>query len=164
MPASILLDPQGESSMLRQALSVALSVAVLFCAGAAAQVGKNLGALNPNVAGEEELARLPHMTAELAATLVKERPFLGMPLLEKVLAKSLDEKQRGELYATLFIPINLNAASREEILLVPGVGKRMAHEFEEYRPWKTREQFQKEIGKYVDAKEVARLWRFVTLE
>jgi hypothetical protein len=40
----------------------------------------------------------------------------------------------------------------------------MAHEFEEYRPYKNIEQFRKEIGKYVDAKEVARLEGYVTLK
>jgi hypothetical protein len=39
----------------------------------------------------------------------------------------------------------------------------MVREFKEYRPWKNEAQFQKEIGKYVDAKEVARLWRYVTI-
>jgi hypothetical protein len=39
----------------------------------------------------------------------------------------------------------------------------MLREFKEYRPWKTREQFDKEIGKYVDQKEVRRLARFVVI-
>jgi hypothetical protein len=39
----------------------------------------------------------------------------------------------------------------------------MLHEFKEYRPWKTLEQFHKEIGKYVDDKEVRRLARYVTI-
>jgi hypothetical protein len=39
----------------------------------------------------------------------------------------------------------------------------MLHEFHEYRPYTSLEQFRKEIGKYVDAKEVARLERYVTL-
>ena len=38
-------------------------------------------------------------------------------------------------------------------MTIPGVGKRMAHEFEEYRPWKTQQQFEKEIGKYVNQKK-----------
>ena len=49
------------------------------------------------------------------------------------------------------------------ILMVPGVGDRMAHEFEEYRPYQNIEQFRREIGKYVDEDEVARLERYVTL-
>jgi hypothetical protein len=40
----------------------------------------------------------------------------------------------------------------------------MTHEFKEYRPWKTKEQFEKEIGKYVGAKEVARFWRYMVIE
>jgi len=40
----------------------------------------------------------------------------------------------------------------------------MAHEFEEYRPWKSQVQFEKEIGKYVDAKEVRRFWRYMVIQ
>jgi hypothetical protein len=40
----------------------------------------------------------------------------------------------------------------------------MAHEFEEYRPYANIEQFRREIGKYVDEKEVARLEQYVTLD
>ncbi len=39
----------------------------------------------------------------------------------------------------------------------------MLREFKEYRPYTNIEQFRKEIGKYVDKKEVARLERYVTL-
>jgi DNA uptake protein ComE-like DNA-binding protein len=59
--------------------------------------------------------------------------------------------------------LNLNTATDEQILTIPGVGKRMLHEFQEYRPWKTMEQFYKEIGKYVDDKEVKRLARYVAI-
>ena len=43
---------------------------------------------------------------------------------------------------------------------MPGAGKRMAHEFEEYRPWKTYAQFDKEIGKYVGAEKTAQLAQY----
>ena len=59
--------------------------------------------------------------------------------------------------------VNLNTGTPEEIMLIPGAGRRMVREFAEYRPWKTKEQFEKEIGKYVGAKEVARLWRYVVI-
>ena len=63
----------------------------------------------------------------------------------------------------VFVPINLNTASDADILTIPGLGNRMLREFKEYRPYKNIEQFRKEIGKYVNAKEVARLERYVTL-
>lgn len=57
--------------------------------------------------------------------------------------------------------INLNTASEAEFKTIPGVGDKMAHEFEEYRPWVSVAQFRKEIGKYVDADKVAEYERYV---
>lgn len=120
--------------------------------------------LNPNIATKEKLAEMPHMTASLTEMMILEkRPFLGMEKLNAEIGDQLTEAQRNELYPKLFIPINLNTATREEILLVPGAGRRMAREFQEYRPYQNIEQFRREIGKYVDEKEVARLEQYVFL-
>ena len=64
----------------------------------------------------------------------------------------------------LISTIDLNSATESEILLIPGMTSRMAHEFEEYRPYTSIEQFRREIGKYVDDDEVARLEQYVTLD
>ncbi len=117
--------------------------------------------INPNLAGTEELLRLPHLNETLVETIAERRPFLSMLELHALLEPSLSEPDLKELYARLFIPVNLNTASREEILLIPGVGPRMAHEFEEYRPYRAISQFRREIGKYVDDDEVARLEQYV---
>ncbi len=57
--------------------------------------------------------------------------------------------------------LNLNTASAEEFLTVPGVGNRMVREFMEYRPYTTILQFRREIGKYVDAAQVAEFEKYV---
>ena len=58
--------------------------------------------------------------------------------------------------------LNVNTASREEFLAaVPNLGNKMAHEFEEYRPYRSIQQFRKEIGKYVDAAKVAEYEQYV---
>ena len=128
---------------------------------ALAQLGTNSNVLNPNQAGEAELKGLPHMTDALAKSLIDKRPFLSMMDVDAVVSASLNEEQREALYTKLFLPINLNNASEAEILLVPGVGKRMAHEFDEYRPYRALAQFRREMGKYVDDEEVARMEQFV---
>ena len=130
---------------------------------ASAQVGANSAVVNPNRASQVELAELAHVDDALAAALVAKRPFLDMAALHAVVSAALPEEAWKELYKGLFVPINLNTATREEILLVPGVGERMAHEFEEYRPYKALAQFRREIGKYVSKDEVARLERYVTI-
>lgn len=145
-----------------------LILSALVCVGcivsgetASAQVGKNMGVLNPNRAGEAELSALPELDASLVISVLEERPFLTASALDDLLKQTLDEASRKALYPRLFVPINLNTATREEILLVPGVGARMAHEFEEYRPYRSMTQFRREIGKYVDDEEVARMEQYV---
>ena len=84
--------------------------------------------------------------------------------LDDLTAHGLTAAQAAEFYKKAFIHVNLNTGTREEILLIPGAGPRMVREFAEYRPWKSWAQFDKEIGKYVGAKEVARLWRYVVIQ
>ena len=62
------------------------------------------------------------------------------------------------------VPININTATDAEILRIPGVGQRMLREFKEYRPYTSIEQFRREIGKYVDKAEVARLEKYIVIK
>jgi len=143
------------------ATMVALILALALSNIGQAQVGRSEGLVNPDLANEKELLSLPHMNATLVKDIMERRPFLKMSDLNSFLAPSLRKEQLTELYGKMFVQINLNTATQEEILLIPGVGKRMLHEFEEYRPYKTLAQFRKEIGKYVDQKELARLEQYV---
>ena len=140
---------------------LAVSLVLTCMAGVHAQVGRNMGVLNPNTATEAALRALPHMTAARAATIVDGRLFGNMVEVHALVGRALDTAAQTELYSRLFLPLNLNATTEEEILLVPGVGARMAHEFEEYRPYTHMAEFRREIGKYVDVDEVARLEQFV---
>lgn len=147
---------------MRRSLVVALvGTFIVVGSHALAQVGTNTSLLNPNLASEEELAAVPHLGAEGAARVVAGRPWLRMADLDAAVATELSEDDRDELYARLWLPINLNDVSEAEILLIPGVGNRMAHEFEEYRPYAGLAEFRREIGKYVDDAEVARLEQYV---
>lgn len=197
--------------------------ALVLASSVTAQVGKSLGALDANLATAEQLGALPGMTPALVEAVVAGRPYRTMTAFDAALGKSATPAQRKALYPKLFlavnlntatdaefnlipgmgpkmlrefneyrpyaslavwrkeigkyvdaaevarfeqyvfVPVELNAATDEEILSIPGAGRRMVREFKEYRPWRNEAQFQKEIGKYVDAKEVARLWRYVTI-
>ena len=139
-----------------------MALALAFMAGnATAQVGNNNVLADPNLIDADALQGLPHMSESLASAVVAGRPYLTAMELDSVLAGSLNEEQRAEVYGQLFRQINLNSASEEEIMLIPGMSGRMTHEFEEYRPYTSLDQFRREIGKYVDADEVARLEQYV---
>jgi DNA uptake protein ComE-like DNA-binding protein len=128
---------------------------------ALAQVGKSVTIVDANIASEKELGAMPHLNAALVKAIVDARPFPSITELDALLSKSLKREQITELYGRLFVHLNLNAATREQILLIPNAGPRMAHEFEEYRPYKALAQFHREIDKYVDDNELARLEQYV---
>jgi DNA uptake protein ComE-like DNA-binding protein len=140
----------------------AVVLAVLMGIGLHGQGSDVQAVLNANTAIESELLPLPHMTPSLARAIVERRPFKSIRELDAIL-QSLSRQQRTELYGRLFVPISLNTATDAEILTIPGLGQRMLREFKEYRPYKSMDQFRREIGKYVSKQEVARLERYVTL-
>lgn len=57
--------------------------------------------------------------------------------------------------------LNLNTASGDEFRTIPSVGDKMVHEFEEYRPYVSIQQFRKEIAKYVSEDQVAAYEQYV---
>ena len=133
----------------------------LTCTCAIAQMGANNNLADPNLTGMDALQSLPHMSEELSSEIVEGRPYLSAADLDGVLSVSLDESQRQDIYGKMFRQINLNSAPDEEIMLIPGMSSRMAHEFEEYRPYTSLDQFRREIGKYVSEDEVARFEQYI---
>jgi len=141
-------------------IAVALAAVLMLDQTGRAKVGKPVTITDANAIAEAALAALPHMNAALAKAVIAKRPFRTVKDLDAALS-ALSKEQRTELYAKLFVPINLNTATDEEILLIPGVGNRMLREFKEYRPYVALAQFHREIGKYVDNTELARLEQYV---
>jgi DNA uptake protein ComE-like DNA-binding protein len=141
-----------------------LALLVLLSSPAGAQGAPTGKLVDVNKAGEGDIAMLPNMTPDLAKAVVAKRPFKTVVDLNKVLVEQkLTAAQTKEFYGKAFIPINLNTGTKDEFLLIPGVGNRMSGEFEEYRPWKTWTQFDKEIGKYVGQQETNRLKEYFFL-
>jgi DNA uptake protein ComE-like DNA-binding protein len=157
--------PRLRALALAAVAALALAVPALAVpASAHAQAGRRTTVLDVNTAGEQALRALPHMTPALARAIVARRPFLRMTELDSALAGTLTPAQRTALYGRLFLQVNLRTAPDAEILLIPGLGQRMLHEFHEYRPYVGGlPRFRREIGKYVDAAEVARLEQYVFL-
>ena len=146
---------------LRRRIMILAAATVAALVGLQAEVGKSVGIIDPNLASEKELAALPHMNPALVKGIMDRRPFLSMTDLNAFLSQSLKADQLNEFYGKAFVHININTAPDAEILMVPGAGARMLREFKEYRPYPNLAKFEREIGKYVDAKEVARLEQYV---
>lgn len=58
--------------------------------------------------------------------------------------------------------LNVNNAAQGELLrTIPGMGNKMVHEFEEYRPYRSIQQFRKEIGKYVSPEQIVEYEKYI---
>lgn len=128
---------------------------------AAAQVGKSVTIVDANAATEQQLAAIPQLTPAIVKNILSRRPFPSITELDALLGQTLSPEQRTAVYGRLFVHLNLNTATREQILLIPNAGPRMVREFQEYRPYKSLAVFHREIDKYVDDTELARLEQYV---
>ena len=119
---------------------------------------------NLNTTAEADFKMVPGVGDRMAHEFEEYRPYTSIQQFRREIGKYVDEEEVARYENYVFVPVELNTASEEDIKALPGVGDRMAHEFEEYRPYTSMAQFRKEIGKYVDDKELARLERFVYLK
>ena len=120
--------------------------------------------INLNTATPDEILLVPGAGKRMVHEFDEYRPWRNYAQFDKEIGKYVGAEQTAQLAQYTFIPVRLNTATDADILSIPGAGPRMVREFKEYRPWKTKEQFIKEIGKYVGAKEAERMWRYVVID
>ena len=120
--------------------------------------------LNLNTANESDFHMIPGVGKKMAHEFVEYRPYSSIEEFKREIGKYVDDSEVFRYLNYVFVPVELNTTKESDIKILPGVGKKMAHEFIEYRPYKNITQFRREIGKYVDEKELNRLERLVYLK
>lgn len=127
--------------------------------------GKVFVHANLNTATDEEILSIPAAQPNRILREFKEyRPYKSLAVFHREMRKYWDETEVSRLEQYVFVPVNLNTATDEEILSIPAAQpNRILREFKEYRPYTSMDQFHKEMRKYWDEKEVNRLQRYVTL-
>ncbi|MEO7521742.1 MAG: hypothetical protein ABIW79_08000 [Gemmatimonas sp.] len=213
----------------RARLLAAAALSFLGSGTASAQLGRQQGLVEPNVAADSTMLALPGMAAHTVDALKSARPVLSAVVMDSILAShTMSKAQRTALYSRMFVHVDVNRGTDAETMLIPGMdAKRLAalkagrpymsfdafaaamtkasnaseaarleqyffipielntwtdpimdsfasigvgtrqwkREFAEYRPWKSMEQFERDIGKYLRARpaELTRLQRYVII-
>ena len=119
--------------------------------------------LNLNTATREQILLIPNAGTRMVREFLEYRPYKALAQFHREIGKYVNETELARLEQYVFVPIDLNLASDADILTIPGLGNRMLREFKEYRPYKAMDQFRREMGKYVDKAEVARMERYVII-
>jgi DNA uptake protein ComE-like DNA-binding protein len=120
--------------------------------------------INLNTGKPEEFMLVPGSGKRMSAEFAEYRPWKNWAQFDKEIGKYVGQQETDRFKQYMFIPINLNTANDEVLLTVPGANSRMVGELKQSRPWKTKEQFDKEIGKAFGPKEAAGLWRYFVIQ
>jgi hypothetical protein len=133
---------------------------------AAAQLGRQQGLVEPNIAADSQLQRLK--LSEHAVHLIAEaKPILSVVTLDSLLnAAGMTPAQRKELYKSMFVHVDLNRGTDAELKLIPGMTDRALAAIKAGRPWTTFEAFDAAMAKSMKADDVANLdqYLFIPIE
>ncbi|MCC6772108.1 MAG: hypothetical protein IT360_12935 [Gemmatimonadaceae bacterium] len=120
--------------------------------------------LNLNDVTDAEILMIPNIGSRMLREFKEYRPYKGLAVFKREMGKYVKPDEVDRLAGYVFVPMDINTASDEDLLTIPGLGSRMLREFKEYRPYKAIEQFRREMGKYVNPPEVARLERYIEVK
>ena len=139
-----------------------LALVALSATASEAQLGRQQGLVEPNVAADSAMLALPHMNAALVETLKSARPILSATTLDSIAAAaSLNKAQRTELYGKMFVHVDLNRGTDAELALIPGVDAAKVKAIKAGRPWQSFEQFRAAMAKTATPAEVARIEQYL---
>ena len=151
--------------MTRFSIRSALAACAFVGFGAApavAQLGRQQGLVEPNVAADSTLLRLPHFNADIVQAVKDAKPILSVVAFDSILtAKGVTKPQRTELYGKAFVHVDVNRGTDAEFLLIPGVDAAKLRAIKAGRPWKSFEQFDAELAKGSSAAEAARIEQYL---
>lgn len=122
--------------------------------------------LDPNTATLEQLSSVKGLSAEKAQAIIENRPLATPSELHAAIGGAdMSAEELFTIYSAVFVKVSLNKGANEDFQLVPTTlsARKLAHEFEEYRPYEKMDDFSREMKKYVSPKEVVFLERFVLI-
>ena len=128
---------------------------------AAAQLGKQQGLVEPNIAADSQFQRLK-LDAHAVHLIGEAKPILSIVKLDSILgAAGINAGQRKELYKNMFVHVDLNRGTDAEFMLIPGMTAPTLAAIKAGRPWASFAAFDAALGKTLKADEVANLQQYL---
>ena len=147
------------SARARFAAIAALSLAA--SGTASAQLGRQQGLVEPNVAADSTMLAIPGMAAHTVDALKGARPILSAVALDSILAShQLTKPQRAAIYPKMFVHVDVNRGTDAETMLIPGMDAKKLAAIKAGRPWKSFDTFSAAMTKAANAGEAARLEQY----
>jgi hypothetical protein len=127
-----------------------------------AQLGRQQGLVEPNVAADTAMVKLPGMNQAIVDAIKAARPILSVTDLDQLLAgRSLTQAQRATLYGRMFVHVDVNRGADAEFMLIPGMDAAKLSAIKAGRPWKTFTDFGAAMTRASNASEAARIEQYL---
>lgn len=122
-----------------------------------------------NRGSDAEFLLIPGVDNAKLQAIKAGRPYKTLAQFETALGKAAKPTEVTQIVRYVFIPIELNTFTQETIESFASIGvgtRRWIREFNEYRPYTSMAQWEREIGKYIrnNPNELKRLGRYVYIE
>jgi hypothetical protein len=128
---------------------------------AAAQLGKQQGLVEPNIAADSQFQRLK-LDAHAVHLIGEAKPILSIVKLDSILgAAGLNANQRKDLYKSMFVHVDLNRGTDAEFMLIPGMTAPTLAAIKSGRPWASFDAFNTAMAKTLNAAQVSSLEQYL---
>ena len=87
--------------------------------------------VNLNTGTEAEILLIPGAGRRMVREFAEYRPWKTWGQFDKEIGKDVGAEETNRLKQYVYIPVNLNTASDDDILSIPGAGSRMVREFKD---------------------------------
>lgn len=114
----------------------AIALSLCLSSQAHAQLGRQQGLIEPNVASDSAFKAAG--VSDAAATALKgARPILSVVTLDSILGtQSMSKPMRAEMYKKMFVHVDINRGTDAEFMLIPGMDAKKLAAIKAGRPWK----------------------------
>jgi DNA uptake protein ComE-like DNA-binding protein len=116
--------------------------------------------IDVNTTTDEEWRLVPGIGAHMLMDFKTNRPFGSLASFRQEIGKYLPPKDAALVTQYVFVPLDANAASDDDLRTIPGLSPKALAAIKRHRPYHDLAAVSKAIRKTTSAKEAARLSRF----
>lgn len=117
--------------------------------------------VNLNTGTREEILLIPGAGNRMTREFPEYRPWRSWAQFDREISKYVGQEATDRLKQYVFIPINANSGSDEDLMTIPGLTAATLARIKQGRPYASKDAFEQKMAGGSDAREAARISRFL---
>jgi hypothetical protein len=118
---------------------------------------------NLNAQVPQEIAMIPRAFRRMDHEFDEYKPYAALAVWRREMDKYIDEPLLGFLEQYVFVPMNANSASDQDLMTIPGLRPNALEAIKRGRPWADAARLTSGLTTALDAKEARRITRYLVV-